>query len=101
MPTTLPMLLYLAAVGHALHRRDSSGSRAWVPLLAAGAVAVPAGAYVGVDGSGEWTPFTSGVSFLVGIGLFAGFHAGPSQTVGRHLVVPVALRCAASLVSAI
>jgi len=87
MPTTLPMLLYLAAVGHALHRRDSSGSRTWVPLLAAGAVAVPAGAYLGVDGSGEWPPFTYGMSFLVGIVLFAGFYAGRTRTFGRPLVV--------------
>jgi peptidoglycan/LPS O-acetylase OafA/YrhL len=87
MPTTLPMLLYVASVGHALHRRDASGSRTWVPLLAAGAVAVPAGAYVGVDGSGEWPPLTYGVSFLAGIALFAAFYAWRGRSFGRPLIV--------------
>ena len=87
MPTTLPMLLYVASVGHALHRRDAGGSRTWIPLLAAGAVAVPVGAYVGVDGSGEWPPFTYGVSFLVGIAVFAAFYARRARSFGRPLVL--------------
>ncbi|MFK3981417.1 acyltransferase family protein [Micromonospora sp. NPDC050397] len=86
LPTTLPLLLYIAGVGHALNLRDNAGSRAWMPLLAAGAVVVPAGAYVGVDGSGEWPPFTYSASFLVGLALFAAFYLGRSRGLGRPLI---------------
>jgi peptidoglycan/LPS O-acetylase OafA/YrhL len=79
LPTTLPLLLFTASLGHALHLR-----RFRLPMLVAAVLLVPAGAYVGVDGSGEWPPFTYSASFLVGIALFLAFHA--ARSAARPLV---------------
>jgi peptidoglycan/LPS O-acetylase OafA/YrhL len=97
-PTTLPMLLFVAALGHALHLRDARGHRAWLGLLAAGAVAVPVGAYLGVDGGGEWPPFTYSASFLVGLLLFGGFYAARHRRLGRTLVLLGAISYAVYLI---
>ena len=97
-PTTLPMLLFVAALGHALHLRDARGHRAWLGLLAAGAVAVPVGAYIGVDGGGEWPPFTYSASFLVGLALFGGFYAARRRRLGRTLVLLGAISYAVYLI---
>ncbi|HKT01489.1 MAG TPA: acyltransferase [Rugosimonospora sp.] len=75
LPRTLPLLLFAASLGHALHLRDSNGSRSWLPLLAAGVVLVPAGAYLGVDPTGAWPPFTYSASFLAGVALFGTCYA--------------------------
>ncbi|MEV4516361.1 acyltransferase [Dactylosporangium sp. NPDC049525] len=98
LPTTLPMLLFVAALGHALHLRDARGHRAWQGLLAAGAVAVPAGAYVGVDGGGEWPPFTYSASFLAGLALFGGFYVARRHRFGRTLVLLGAISYAVYLI---
>jgi peptidoglycan/LPS O-acetylase OafA/YrhL len=86
LPTTLPMLLFVAALGHALHLRDRSGARVWLALLGAGILVVPAGAYLGVDGGGEWPPLTYSLSFLVGLAFFLTCYALRRRTVARPLV---------------
>jgi peptidoglycan/LPS O-acetylase OafA/YrhL len=74
LPTTLPLLLFVAGLGHAIHLRDSTGGTAWRALLCGGTILVPLGAYLGVDGDGEWPPFTYSVSFLGGLALFGLFY---------------------------
>jgi peptidoglycan/LPS O-acetylase OafA/YrhL len=86
LPRTLPLLLFAASLGHAWYLRDSRGSRLWLPLLAAGAVLAPVGAYLGVDPTGEWRPFPYATSFLAGIGLFAAFYALRRRHIGRVLL---------------
>lgn len=86
LPTTLPLLLFLTSVGHALNLRDTARSRAWLPLLTAGLIVTPTGAYLGVDGNGEWPPFTYSVSFIAGVALFAGFYVVRGRDVGRPLI---------------
>jgi peptidoglycan/LPS O-acetylase OafA/YrhL len=86
MPTTLPALLFIAGVGHALWLRDRSASRAWLPLLLAGVVIVPAGARLGADPDGQWPPFTYSASFLLGIALFLGCYALRRRAFGRPLL---------------
>ncbi|MEU4244903.1 acyltransferase [Actinoplanes sp. NPDC026619] len=86
LPTTLPMLLFLASLGHAIHLRDAAGRRIWAVMLAAGAVFVPLGAYIGVDGDGEWPPFTYSFSFLVGIALFFAFYLLRNRGMARPLI---------------
>jgi peptidoglycan/LPS O-acetylase OafA/YrhL len=98
LPTTLPMLLFVAGLGHALHLRDARGHRAWLGLLAAGAVAVPVGAYVGVDGGGEWPPFTYSASFLAGLAVFGGFYVARRHRLGRMLVLLGAISYAVYLI---
>ncbi|GIH14089.1 acyltransferase family protein [Rugosimonospora africana] len=97
MPTTLPALLFTAGVGHALWLRDRSGSRAWLPLLLAGVVLVPAGAVLGADPDGQWPPFTYSVSFLAGIALFVGCRALRRHEFGRPLLFAGAISYAVYL----
>lgn len=98
LPRTLPLLLFVASLGHALHQRDRGGSVAWRPLFAAGAVLVPAGAYLGGNPAGDWPPFTYSVSFLVGVGLFAAWYAARRYPVGRPLLFLGAISYAVYLV---
>lgn len=70
MPTTLPMLLFVACLGHAIYLKDDSGNRAYVPLALTGLAIVPVGAFAGYNG-GAWNPFVYSVSFLGGLALFA------------------------------
>jgi peptidoglycan/LPS O-acetylase OafA/YrhL len=86
LPTTLPMLLLVASIGHALHLRDTSGGGAWQPLAVAGAVLVPLGAYLGVDGDGEWPPFRYSASFIAGLVLFGAFYVARRHAVARPLI---------------
>ncbi|MEV6297799.1 acyltransferase [Actinoplanes sp. NPDC051861] len=85
-PTTLPMLLFVASLGHAIHLRDASGRKAWIALLTAGAIAVPVGAYLGVDGDGEWPPFTYSLSYLAGLALFLAFYTLRDRGMARPLI---------------
>jgi len=87
--TTPPLLLYTAALGHALHLRDARGWKAWRPLFAAGAVVVPVGAALG-QGMGpasqwEWQPFSYAVSWAAGVALFCAFYALRGRNFGRLL----------------
>jgi peptidoglycan/LPS O-acetylase OafA/YrhL len=86
LPTTLPLLLFVASLGHAVHLRDSGGRPAWRALLAGGVLLVPLGAYLGVDGDGEWPPFTYSVSFLGGIVLFGLFYLSRRHGMARPLM---------------
>jgi peptidoglycan/LPS O-acetylase OafA/YrhL len=73
LPVTLPLLMFCAALGHAIYLRDHSGSKVWKYLLGAGVVLTPVGTYIrGNDG--EWAPFTYSMSFLLGLALFFVFH---------------------------
>lgn len=74
MPTTLPMLLFVACLGHAVHLRDKVGSRAAPALALVGIVAIPLGSLVSYAG-GEWNPFVYTTSFLGGLLLFGAFYA--------------------------
>ncbi|WP_281179775.1 acyltransferase family protein [Actinoplanes subtropicus] len=86
LPTTLPMLLFVASLGHAIHLRDAAGRRAWQALLAGGVLLVPLGAYVGVDGDGQWPPFTYSVSYLGGLALFGALYALRRRAMARPLI---------------
>lgn len=84
LPVTLPLLMYCAALGHALYIRDHAGSSVWKYLLAAGLVLGPLGTYIrGNDG--EWAPLTYSLSFLLGLGLFLGFYALKSRRAPKFL----------------
>ena len=85
MPTTLPMLLFVACLGHAVHLRDRDGSRGALILALAGAVAVPLGAFGGYDG-GEWNPFVYSSSFVGGLALFGAFYVARESRTPRILV---------------
>jgi peptidoglycan/LPS O-acetylase OafA/YrhL len=86
MPTTLPMLLFVACLGHAIHLRDADGSRAPLALCAAGLLAVPLGAFAGYNG-GEWNPFVYSASFVGGLVLFGVFYARRERRTPSWLVV--------------
>ncbi|WP_412737762.1 acyltransferase family protein [Krasilnikovia sp. MM14-A1259] len=85
-PTTLPMLLFVASLGHAIHLRDAVGRRVCDAMLVAGAIVVPLGAYIGVDGDGEWPPFTYSSSFLAGLALFGAFYLLRGRGMARPLI---------------
>ncbi|PPF81344.1 acyltransferase [Subtercola sp. Z020] len=74
LPTTLPLLLYTAAIGQALYLRDKHGRRAWQALVASGLILVPIFTFVGGKHDPEWPPFNYSLSFLVGLLLFAVFY---------------------------
>jgi peptidoglycan/LPS O-acetylase OafA/YrhL len=85
MPTTLPMLMFVACLGHALHLRDSHDVRTWKWLGISGAVMIPAGAIYGYDG-GEWNPFVYSASFLGGLALFGAFYVAREKQIAGWLV---------------
>ncbi|RFA18753.1 acyltransferase family protein [Subtercola boreus] len=74
LPTTLPLLLYTAAIGQALYLRDHHGSTVWRGLVISGLVIVPVFTYVGGMHDPAWPEFTYAVSYLIGLALFAGFY---------------------------
>lgn len=86
LPVSLPMLLFTAALGHALRQRDIGRQKVWLPLFLSGVVVVPAGAFIGVDPRGEWPPFTYSSSFLVGLLLFGCLYFAPRIPASRLLV---------------
>ncbi len=84
LPVTLPLLMFCAALGHALHLRDSAGNTAWKYLIGAGLILGPVGTFVrGSDG--EWAPVTYSASFVLGVALFLAFYAA------RHMPTPKTL----------
>lgn len=85
MPTTVPMLLFVACLGHSIHLRDKDGARAPIGLGIAGLVAVPLGAYVGYDG-GAWNPFVYSASFVGGLALFGAFYLARKRKTPGWLV---------------
>jgi peptidoglycan/LPS O-acetylase OafA/YrhL len=86
---TLALLLFTAALGHALHLRDEHGSRVWRPLFLAGAVCVPIGAALGQGRTPAsewgWQPLSYGGSWFVGVALFCAFYALRNRDLGRGL----------------
>ncbi|MEW9872742.1 acyltransferase family protein [Arthrobacter sp. HS15c] len=85
LPVTLPLLMFCAALGHALYLRDHAGSGVWKYLLGAGLVLGPVGTYVrGHDG--EWAPLTYSLSFLMGLGLFFAFYLLQARPVPKVLM---------------
>lgn len=76
LPGTLPLLLFTASLGHALHLRDKSGGRTWAALLIAAIVVVPLGAAVAVDGGGAvgWSGIVYSSSYFGGLVLFGTFY---------------------------
>ncbi|MDD9153899.1 acyltransferase [Plantibacter flavus] len=85
LPVTLPLLMFCAALGHALHLRDSEGSTVWRWLALAGVIIGPAGAFLrGSDG--EWPPLTYSASFLIGVAVFLIFYVARARTLPRSLV---------------
>jgi peptidoglycan/LPS O-acetylase OafA/YrhL len=97
LPWTLPLLLYTASLGHAVHLRDRDGSTAWRPLLIAGAVGVPVFAYLNGGQDPAWPPFDYSVSFLLGLGLFFAFYASRRAGHSRVLIWLGAISYAAYL----
>lgn len=85
LPVTLPLLLFVASLGHSLHLRDSEGSRLWVWFVAAAVVVIPAGTYLRGDDP-QWPPLTYSLSTLVGIGLFFAVYAARSMRTPAVLV---------------
>jgi peptidoglycan/LPS O-acetylase OafA/YrhL len=87
LPRSLPLFLYLAALGQSLYlrdRRDSAAPRLWLYLLAAGAIGVPLGAQLGVDPA--WGPLNYDLSTLVGVAFFGIFYAGRALRYPRMLL---------------
>jgi peptidoglycan/LPS O-acetylase OafA/YrhL len=86
---TFALLLFSAALGHSLHLRDARGSRAWRPLLLAGALLVPVGAALGQSRTPAsewgWQSLSYGVSWFVGVALFCAFYALRDRDLGRGL----------------
>lgn len=85
LPVTLPLLMFCAALGHALHLRDTAGSSAWKYLLAGGLILGPVGTFIRGD-DGEWAPTTYALSFLLGLALFIAFYALRDRKPGRALI---------------
>ncbi|WP_432524250.1 acyltransferase family protein [Kineococcus sp. SYSU DK006] len=92
LPGTFALMLFCAALGHALHLRVSAGDGSWKPLLAASLVVVPAGALVGtgLDGGEPWSPLALSASYAGGLLLFAG-----CAVLGRRSVPGALLRLGA------
>jgi peptidoglycan/LPS O-acetylase OafA/YrhL len=90
LPTAPSLLLYTAAVGHALHLRDARGDRNWIPLSLAGLVVVPLGAFpamsLSTPGDLPWSGLSYGLSALVGAALFAAIYLRRRVSIGRTLV---------------
>jgi peptidoglycan/LPS O-acetylase OafA/YrhL len=90
LPTAPPLLLYTAAVGHALHLRDSRGDTRWLPLTVAGLVLVPLCAWPAMSltppGELPWSGLSYGLSSLVGAALFAVIYMRRRRSLGRTLV---------------
>lgn len=86
LPVSLPMLLFTAALGHALRLRDIGRRSAWLSLAVSGAIVVPVGAFIGIDPRGEWPPLTYSASFLVGLIMFGVFYFAPRIPATRLLV---------------
>ena len=89
MHSTPPLLLYTAALGHALYLRDARGSHVWRWLFAAGAVLIPVGASLG-QGMGpsaewQWQPFGYAASWATGVTLFCAFYALRDRSLPRML----------------
>jgi peptidoglycan/LPS O-acetylase OafA/YrhL len=97
LPWTLPLLLYTASLGHAIHLRDRDGSTAWRGLLVAGVVGVPLFTYVNGGQDAAWPPFDYAVSFLLGLGLFFAFYASRGAAHSRVLIWLGAISYAAYL----
>lgn len=74
LPTTPAALLYTAAFGQALYLRDHRGGRAWLPLVIAGIVVIPAGAFAAGGADAQWPPMTYALSYLAGMALFGAFY---------------------------
>lgn len=86
LPTTPAALLYTAAFGQALYLRDHRSSRAWLPLVAAGIVVIPAGAFLSGDADAQWPPMTYAASYLAGMAMFAVFYLFRGRISGRAIV---------------
>jgi peptidoglycan/LPS O-acetylase OafA/YrhL len=97
LPWTLPLLLYTASLGHAIHLRDRDGSTAWRGLLVAGVVGVPLFTYLNGGQDATWPPFDYAVSFLLGLGLFFAFYATRQAAHSRVLIWLGAISYAAYL----
>jgi peptidoglycan/LPS O-acetylase OafA/YrhL len=86
---TLALLLFTAALGHALHLRDEHGSRTWQWLFLGGALCVPVGAALGQGRTPAsewgWQPLSYGGSWFVGVALFCVFYALRNRDLGRGL----------------
>ncbi|MFJ4221400.1 acyltransferase family protein [Curtobacterium luteum] len=86
----VPLMLFLASLGHSLHLRDSVGSRAWIGLMAAALVVVPAASVPLLSSQpGDLTPwsvvgFTA--SHVVGIAFFLVFRRLRFRTFPRWLL---------------
>lgn len=90
LPTAPPLLLYTAAVGHALHLRDAKGDRNWIPLAVAGVVVVPLFAFPAMSfitpGDLPWGGLSYGLSALAGAALFAAVYLRRRVGIGPFLV---------------
>ena len=86
LPTTLPLLLYTAAIGQALYLRDNHRSVSWIPLVLSGVIGVPVFTYVGGLHDATWPEFTYAASYLLGLALFGGFYIFTKKTVHPFLV---------------
>ena len=86
LPTTPAALLYTAAFGQALYLRDHRGGRAWLPLVIAGIVVIPAGAFAAGGADAQWPPMTYALSYLVGMALFAVFYLFRDRISGTAIV---------------
>ncbi|MBD8518350.1 acyltransferase family protein [Plantibacter sp. CFBP 8804] len=73
MPVTFALLLFVAAVGNSVYRRDQGTTSLLVPYLIAAAVVIPVGSVLSVDG--EWPPFTYTISTFAGFALFFAMYA--------------------------
>jgi peptidoglycan/LPS O-acetylase OafA/YrhL len=86
---TFALLLFTAALGHALHLRDERRSGVWRWLFLGGAIAVPIGATLsqGQTPASEWgwQPLAYGASWFVGVALFCAFYALRNRDLGRGL----------------